>query len=177
LLVGIGAGRTKQGSLDLIRTAVATLRAAEIVTAVGALGPNMVALTGEVADAALFNWLTPAAAAVSTRLLLEAAQGRAVEPIAYVRVGFGEGAESRLIEESGRYEAIPAYAAHFERMGVRAIDTCVHDSSRAGIISRLQAFDGPLGEVVVRAITAGESYDAYEALARAAAPSVNASDA
>jgi hypothetical protein len=172
LLVGIGAGRTKVGSLDLIRRSANALRAAGIASAVGALGPRMVALTGEVADAALFNWLTPAAAARSTEALLASSDGHPVEPIAYVRTGFGPGSYQRLIEESGRYEAIPAYADHFARMGVRAVETCVHGEDAEEINRGLGAFDGTVRELVVRAIPGTESLDDYRALAQAAAPVV-----
>jgi hypothetical protein len=172
LIVGIGAGRTKVGSLELIRRSAETLRSAGIASAVGALGPRMVALSGEVSDAALFNWLTPLAAEESTLALRAAAGDRAVEAIAYVRVALGSKAASRLIEEAARYEAIPAYATHFERMGVRAIDTCAKGEHRADIHAALDAFDGSLNEVVARAITGEETLDAYVALAESAAPAV-----
>ena len=172
LLVGIGAGRTRVGGLDLIKRSAAVLRAAGIATAVGALGPRMVDLTGRVADAALFNWLTPNAASESSAALALAAGDRDVEPIAYVRVGFGPGSPARVVEEAGRYEAIPAYADHFERTGVRAVETCVIGESPEAIQSGLAAFEGSVHEIVVRAITGSETLDAYLSLARASAPAV-----
>ena len=169
LLVGIGAGGTKVGSLEMVRNAAVTLRAAELKTAIAALGPRMVALTGEVADAALFNWQTPAAAADMAAIVARSGD-RDVEPIGYVRVGFGPGSAQRLVEEADRYAAIPAYAAHFARYGVKAIDTCVQGDDHATIDRGLSAFDDSLSEVVARAITGEETLEAYLALARAAAP-------
>lgn len=170
ILIGIGAGRTKVGSLELIRSAAHELRAAGIPSAVGCLGPKMVALTGQVSDAALFNWLTPAAATESARALFDAANGREVEPIAYVRVGFGEGAHARVEEEAARYEAIPAYGDHFARMGVRAVETCVLGVTAEQVDRELRLFEASLSEVVARAITGEETLEAYLALSDAAAP-------
>lgn len=172
LLIGIGSGRTRVGSLDLIRRSAEVLREAGLASAVGALGPNMVALTGQVADAVLLNWLTPAAATDSTAALQRAASGRSVESIAYVRVGCGDGSSDRLAEEAGRYEAIPAYADHFTRMGVAAVQTCVGGDDPSGIQAGLLAFDGAVDEVVARAIVGDETLESYLTLARAAAPQV-----
>ncbi len=169
LLVGIGSGGTKVGSIDLVRRNAVALREAGLEVAIAALGPNMVALTGQVANAVLFNWQTPIAAVDASARLAEAAGDRSVETIGYLRVGYGPGAKERLEEEAARYGAIPAYAAHFERLGIRAIDSCVQGDP-AAIDRGLSAFDGTLDEAVARAITGEETLDAYLALARAAAP-------
>ena len=73
---------------------------------------------------------------------------------------------------SASYEAIPAYADHFERTGVRAVETCVIGESPEAIQSGLAAFEGSVHEIVVRAITGSETLDAYLSLARASAPAV-----
>jgi hypothetical protein len=54
-------------------------------------------------------------------------------------------------------------------MGVRALDTCVV-GTRNQIADGLRAFSGSAREVIVRAIAADESLDAYLALLVAAAP-------
>lgn len=172
LLIGIGSGRTKIGSLDLIQRSATVLREAGLTSAVGALGPNMIALSGEVADAVLLNWLTPAAAVDSTAALRNAAAGRTVESIAYVRVGCGAGSSDRLAEEAGRYESIPAYADHFARMGVTAVHTCIGGDDPSGIQDGLTAFADAVDEVVARAIVGEETLERYLTLARAAAPQV-----
>lgn len=170
LLVGIGAGGRKQGSLELVRHACQFLRQQGISTAVGALGPKMVALAAEVSDGVLLNWLTPGAAARSVEQFRAHAGDRSPRAIAYVRVGFGQGAEERLENEALRYESFPQYAAHFERMNVRAIDTCVEGPTAAAVQAGLSQFDEIVDETVVRAITGEETVDAYLSLAAAAAP-------
>lgn len=170
LIVGIGSGGVRRGSLELVRSAIKTLRRRGIRTVVGALGPKMVALSGAEADGVLLNWLTPKAAARSIEIMRDAASGRRVEAIAYVRVAFGDAADARLESESLRYESVPQYAAHFERMGVRAIETSVAGPTPAALQAGLMAFDDVVDEVVVRAITAEETPAAYLDLARAAAP-------
>ncbi|MGH2548660.1 MAG: LLM class flavin-dependent oxidoreductase [Thermomicrobiales bacterium] len=170
LIVGIGSGATKQGSLQLVRDAIHTLHKRGIRTVVGALGPKMVALSGSDADGALFNWLTPHTASRSADLMRSASNGRRVEAIAYVRVAYGDASVARLESESIRYESYPQYAAHFDRMGVRAIETCISGPTSAAIQAGLMAFDEEVDETVVRAITAVETAEAYLELARAAAP-------
>src|SRR5688572_5595109 len=68
LIVGVGAGSELYGSLDSVRAAVELIRQeAGVKVAVGALGPKMVALSAEVADAVLLNWLTPRQAKLSAQ--------------------------------------------------------------------------------------------------------------
>ena len=170
LIVGIGSGGMRKGSLELIRANATALREAGIRVVVGALGPKMVALSGEIADGALLNWLTPVAAARSADELRAAARGRGVEAIAYVRTALDNGALAKLESEALRYESFPQYGAHFERMGVRAIDTCVTGPTAAAVQAGLAGFDDVVDEVVARAIVAEESAENYLQLIRAAAP-------
>ena len=172
LIVGIGSGGARKGSLDLIRANATALHEAGIRVVVGALGPKMVALSGEVADGVLLNWLTPVAAARSVDELRVAAGDRTVEAIAYVRTALDDSALAKLESESLRYESFPQYGAHFERMGVRAIDTCVTGPTGAAVQAGLAGFDDIVDEVVARAIVANESATNYLDLIRAAAPGV-----
>ena len=90
---------------------------------------------------------------------------------AYVRLAVGAGAQSRLQEESDRYAAIPAYAAHFERMKTQAHrDVPSPRSDAGGRAPRVDAWTGAVDEVVFRAITAKDTVDDNLALVRAAAP-------
>ena len=59
LVLGVGSGNAKQ-SLALVSESVGALKA-ELPTCVvvGALGPKMSVVAGEVADGVLFNWMTP----------------------------------------------------------------------------------------------------------------------
>lgn len=173
LTIGIGSGGIKRGAVDAVR--VNTLQLGQSTRAkvvVGALGPRMCRLAGEAADGVLLNWLTPAMLNESAALVRSAAEtaGRSVPWIgAYVRVALHGAAEERLQNEASRYEQFPAYAAHFDRMGVRAIDTCVVGSSQA-IGDGLAAFTGIADLIVVRAIADSEQFDAYVRLLEAAAP-------
>lgn len=172
VIVGIGSGGAKSGTVELVRDAVVELkRLVPVRVYVGALGPRMTRLGGELADGLLLSWLTPDSARHGAELVREAAAGagRSAPAIAtYLRVSLPEG-EARLIEEANRYAGFPAYAAHFSRMGVTAADTTI-SGIESDIQRRLGQFDGLLDEVVVRAIAAEETADAYLALVKAAAP-------
>jgi hypothetical protein len=90
--------------------------------------------------------------------------------MAYIRVALGAEAISRLQVEAGRYEAIPAYANHFRRMGISAADTAVTGSTPDALQSGLSAWDGVVDEVVCRLITANDSPDEVGAVIGAARP-------
>jgi len=45
--------------------------------------------------------------------------------MAYVRAALGSAGSARVRVEAENYERIPAYAAHFDRMGVRAAGTAI----------------------------------------------------
>jgi alkanesulfonate monooxygenase SsuD/methylene tetrahydromethanopterin reductase-like flavin-dependent oxidoreductase (luciferase family) len=169
LLLGVGSPNPE--ALKRVRDGVAAIRAKlSTRVIVAALGPKMCHLAGEVADGVLFNWLTPDYAKRSAELVRAGAQA-AKRPVprlyAYVRVALGPAAE-RLADEGGRYDAIPAYHAHFVRMGVKPIDTAIAATSADGIKSALKAWDGAVDEVVLRAIVAKDTVEDHLALARAA---------
>lgn len=172
LLLGIGS--PNPGALARVRSGVTELRArlsTRIVIA--ALGPKMCRLAGEVADGVLFNWLTPEYARMSADLVREGAKsaGRPVPALyAYVRVAIGSAAGDRLRDEGRRYDAIPAYGAHFARMGVKPEDTGVAVASAAEVAPALARWHDALDEIVVRAITATDTLDEHVALVQAAKP-------
>src|SRR5215468_5910866 len=123
----LGVGSPNPKSLDRVREGVAALRRdlrTKIVVA--ALGPKMCRLAGEIADGVLFNWITPEHARLSAGWVQEgatAAKRKAPTLYAYVRLALGAKGGDKLGEEGSRYATIPAYAAHFERMGVKPVDT------------------------------------------------------
>jgi alkanesulfonate monooxygenase SsuD/methylene tetrahydromethanopterin reductase-like flavin-dependent oxidoreductase (luciferase family) len=170
LLLGVGSPNPE--ALKRVRDGVAALRAklsTRIIVA--ALGPKMCHLAGEVADGVLFNWLTPEYARRSADLV-RAGAAAAKRPMprlyAYVRVALGPAAE-RLAEEGARYDAIPAYHAHFVRMDVKPVDTTISAPSADGIKRALEAWNGAVDEVVLRAITVQDTVEDHLALVRAAA--------
>ncbi len=170
----LGVGSPNPGSLARVRTGIAALRAqlpARLVVA--ALGPRMCRLAGEVADGVLFNWLTPAHALTSAEWVRAgaAATGRATPRLyAYVRVAVGTTGAARLEEEGQRYLAIPAYAAHFARMGVPPVATAVAAATGAAVPAALARWEQAVDGVVVRAITARDTIDETLALVQAARP-------
>lgn len=174
LVIGVGAGGTRRGGLELVRTAVAEIKQqAGAPVFAGALGPRMCRLAAEHADGALLNWLTPAKAVESRDLMIEAARanGRPRPVVAgYVRTALGAEALPRLQQEATRYERIPQYGRHFQAMGVSGVETSVVGSDRSTVQSSLRPFDEVLDETVVRAITADDTTESYLALVKAAAP-------
>ncbi|MFB6610869.1 LLM class flavin-dependent oxidoreductase [Agromyces sp. NPDC056379] len=154
--VGIGSGRVAH-PLALVEQGVAHLRErsdAEIV--VGALGPRMRRLAAERADGVLLNWLTPTTAAATTAELHETAGARRVRSVLYVRTIADDGARAELEAEAERYEQVPAYAANFARLGIRAIDATIDDARE------LAAYDSAVDEIVLRVITPSGSLDELE---------------
>jgi len=172
LLLGIGSGRDARTSK--VREGIERLH--ERVSSpiiVGALGPKMTSLGGSVGDGVLFNWQTPQNARESGQICRDAANeaGRSAPLVmAYVRTALTPQAQERLVTEAGRYSEIPAYAAHFERMGVPAIDTAVSGPDGAALQPALAEHEAALDEMVVRAITADDSAESILELLRACAP-------
>jgi alkanesulfonate monooxygenase SsuD/methylene tetrahydromethanopterin reductase-like flavin-dependent oxidoreductase (luciferase family) len=134
----------------------------------------MCRLAGEVADGVLFNWLTPEYAKRSVELVREgaaAARRKTPTTYAYVRLAMGAPGLARLDDEGGRYAGIPAYGAHFERMGVKPVDTAVAGQSPAEIRAKLAKWQGAVDEIVLRAITGRDTKDETLELVRVAKPS------
>ncbi len=164
LVLGVGSGNSKS-SLALVRTGVAALQAEiEATVVVGALGPKMSMLAGEVADGVLFNWMTPAYIAQ----LAPTVHGSLM---AYVRCALLPRAEARLSAELDRYSGLAQYEKHLARMHATALDTCVVGPDGAALQPGLARFEAVLDETIVRAITADDSLDGLVELARACAPS------
>ncbi len=170
----LGVGSPNPGALRRVRAGVAELRAQPPVRiVVAALGPQMCRLGGEVADAVLFNWLTPGHARLSADLVRAGADAAGRQPpelFAYVRVALGPAASSRLREDAARYAGISAYANHFARMGVQPLDTAIAAQSPEAIPLELGKWQGAVDEVVIRAITGADTVDENLALLRAAKP-------
>jgi alkanesulfonate monooxygenase SsuD/methylene tetrahydromethanopterin reductase-like flavin-dependent oxidoreductase (luciferase family) len=173
LLLGVGSPNPK--SLERVREGVAELRKQlQTRVIVAALGPRMCRLAGEVADGVLFNWLTPEYARRSVELVREgaaAARRKTPTTYAYVRLAMGAPGLARLDDEGGRYAGIPAYGAHFERMGVKPVDTAVAGQSPAEIRAQLAKWQGAVDEIVLRAITGRDTKDETLELVRVAKPS------
>ena len=175
LTIGIGSGQARR-PLGVVRDAIDALRDGlgdGATVAVGALGPKMTELAATRSDDVLLNWLTPAGAAESAAVIRRASEAANVDRprvTLYVRVATDPAAFERLRTEAARYESYPAYGANFRRFGVSGIDTTIGTDDREEAAARLNAYGGAVDEMVVRAITAGETDDDYLALARMIAP-------
>lgn len=170
LVLGIGAGAARNGALFLVETAVAELHeGTRAPVLVGALGPKMRRLGAERGDGVLLSWLTPEVAAeqASTARSSAAANGASGCRVAlYVRTALDASADDRLAEEAGRYAGYPAYAANFERLGIRAQDT-VLDAYTFG--DRIGRYRDAVDEVVLRVIAPSDSVDDHIRFVEAAA--------
>lgn len=172
LYLGIGSG-SASGGLQRVREGVDELhRLVDCDVVVAALGPKMCTVAGEVADGVLLNWLTPDAAQRSLAWIRDGAdraQRSMPRVMAYVRVAIeGEGSD-RFAHEAATYGSYPQYAAHFERMGIRAEDTGIVGTSVA-IHDALTQWDDIVDEVVLRVITATDTTDEIARVVDAVAP-------
>jgi hypothetical protein len=158
-VLGIGSGQAQRGALALVRDAAAELRAA--LTApilVGALGPKMRGVGVAHADGVLLSWLPPADARAQSSEAHAAAPDTHVA--LYVRAALDPAAHERLQTETARYASFPSYAANFARLGIDPDDT-VLDAAAHDIAARLDDYRGGVDEVVLRAITVGDSLEDY----------------
>jgi len=170
----LGVGSPAPGALQRMREGIRALRSSLPVRLIAAaMGPQMCRLAGEIADGVLFNWITADHARRSAewvRAGAEAARRPSPTLYAYVRLAIGPAAAERLAGEATRYGAIPAYAAHFERMAVKPADTAIMVNREDELRSQLLRWQGAVDELLFRAITGQETTEAYLALLRAAKP-------
>jgi alkanesulfonate monooxygenase SsuD/methylene tetrahydromethanopterin reductase-like flavin-dependent oxidoreductase (luciferase family) len=157
-----------------VRTGVAELRqltSAAIV--VGALGPKMSQLSGEIADGVLLNWMTSDYLTHTGELVRRAAEaaGRPIPSLmAYVRCGLAPDAEPRLAQELAYYESVAHFHEHLARMGAPARDTCVSAADGDGLQDGIARFEAVLDETIVRAVTPTDELGDLQTLLRACAP-------
>lgn len=173
LTLGVGSSRPPSPLTRVRQACVQLSTETKATVVVGALGPKMLRLAGEISDGVLLNWLTPSYVATSADQVVEAAReaGRPRPRIdGYVRCALGPEALTRLQSEADRYTSFPSYGAHFVRMQVRAIDTAVVGSRPADIARGLAEFAGSFDEVVLRAIVGEETLENCVTLLRAGAP-------
>jgi alkanesulfonate monooxygenase SsuD/methylene tetrahydromethanopterin reductase-like flavin-dependent oxidoreductase (luciferase family) len=170
----LGVGSPNPNSLQRVRDGVAALRR-ELQTrvVVAALGPKMCHLAGEIADGVLFNWLTPEHAQRSASLVRAGAAAAKRQPpkiFSYVRLSIGAAAMPAMQEEADRYGSIPAYAANFERMGVKPIETTIAAATPEDVRKAIAKWEGAVDQLIFRAIVAADTIEENLALVRAARP-------
>jgi alkanesulfonate monooxygenase SsuD/methylene tetrahydromethanopterin reductase-like flavin-dependent oxidoreductase (luciferase family) len=155
LVLGIGAGGTRKGALSMVSDAVDALHdGTRARVLVGALGPRMRELAARQADGALLSWLTPEVAhEQASRAHALASEARVA---LYVRTALDHDADARLVEETRRYAGYPAYAANFERLGIRAEQTVM---DAVTFPDRIHGYRDAVDEVVLRVIARSDSVE------------------
>jgi alkanesulfonate monooxygenase SsuD/methylene tetrahydromethanopterin reductase-like flavin-dependent oxidoreductase (luciferase family) len=170
----LGIGTYGPGAFRLAREGAAKLREElGCRVAMAALSERTCRVAGEIADAVLFNWLTPEHARVSSGWVEEGAAkaGRSRPKIyAYIRAALGPDAGERTVAEGGRYSRVDSYAAQFERMGASPLETAIAATEPAEIAEALESWEGVVDAIVLRLLPSAETAEAHEALLRAGPP-------
>jgi alkanesulfonate monooxygenase SsuD/methylene tetrahydromethanopterin reductase-like flavin-dependent oxidoreductase (luciferase family) len=173
VVIGVGAGAAP-GAPARVRHAVDVVRAATgAAVAIGALGPRMAHLAGEVADGVLLDWPTPGSAVTTLAHVRRGARAadRPQPPVAgYVFTALGAAGRRQLRAEAAHYAALPAYTAHFRRAAVEAIDAAIQAETPQQVRQALAPFDAVLDETIVRAVVGEPGAAAYRRVLEAAAP-------
>lgn len=171
--LGVGSNRSP-GALDEVREAAHTIREAlDVRVTTGAVGPKMMALAAEVADAVILTWSFASEVEQARGILNEAAQaaGRDVPTvISFIRCGLMPQAKEAVEERANAYAAIPRYQEVFERHGVTATDVVVTGRNRAELLEGILAEEEVLDLSVIRAIPADNTTESFGELVRACAP-------
>ena len=170
LVLGVGTGAS--ASLRLVHDGVEELRSRlpGVPLAVAAVGPRMLHLAGEVADAVVATWALPGRVPWIRERLEEGAlaAGRPVPRLVlYVRCAIGDGAASRLRHDMERYAS---YGTHYARAFAAQPDSLVGIAAADGadLRSALGAYLAVADTVVVRPIPADDAVDAWLEVAAAA---------
>jgi alkanesulfonate monooxygenase SsuD/methylene tetrahydromethanopterin reductase-like flavin-dependent oxidoreductase (luciferase family) len=125
----VGSGQAEHPA-RMMRTYLSDIRARlpeGMPLYLAALGPLMLRVAAEVADGVALNWCTAEQVTWSRQRLSEAAKavGRKLPPvIEYIRTAVdpdSDVAQRTVTGAAQRYARIPAYRAHFERMGVVSV--------------------------------------------------------
>jgi alkanesulfonate monooxygenase SsuD/methylene tetrahydromethanopterin reductase-like flavin-dependent oxidoreductase (luciferase family) len=134
---------------------------------VAAVGPRMLRLAGEVADAVVATWSLPERVSwIRQQLDAGAADaGRATPRLAlYVRTAIGAGAADRLRAEMERYRGYGRhYARAFDEQPDRPVGVAVESGSRVEVAAGLAPYREAVDTLVVR----GDAIEDWISLASA----------
>lgn len=178
LVLGVGSGRSSR-PLPLMAAAIGDLEATVAAPVLlGALGPKMRGLAAVRAEGALLSWLSPALAASTARELREAGiAGERTVPraVLYARTTVDPSASAALAAETATYAGYPSYAANFARLSLDPADTTIEGSTPQRLADGIRAYrehEHAVDELVLRAIVAEPSVDAYRRFVDAVAAAV-----
>ena len=173
LWLGVGSGR-RPGGLDEVRQAAHTLREdLDVKVVTGAVGPRMMSVAGEVADAVVLTWFFVAEVERAEGILVESAAAVGREPppvISFVRCALTPEADEAVAERAAVYDAIPHYQKVFARNGLTAADTVVTGADRSQLLEGIQREESVLDMPVIRAITPDHTVESFARLIEACAP-------
>jgi hypothetical protein len=173
LWLGVGSNR-KPGALEEVRRAAHTIREElDVTLTTGAVGPKMLALAAEVADAVIFTWSLAAEVEQARGILNEAAQNVGREPptvVSFIRCGLLPQAADAIAERAAAYDSIPHYRRVFARHGLTASDTVVTGTDRAELLDGIEFEETVLDMSVIRAIPAENTVASLAELVTPCAP-------
>ena len=173
LWLGVGSGR-RPSALDDVRGGVRTIRdELDVIVTTGAVGPKMLALAGEVADAVILTWSFAAEVERARPIIEEAADKASRIPptlVSFIRCGLVPQATAAIEERARVYDAIPHYHEVFERNGVTAADTVVTGANRDELLAGIEREEAVLDLSVIRAIPAENTVESIAELVEACAP-------
>lgn len=171
--LGVGSNRSP-GALDEVREAAHTIRdELDVRVVTGAVGPKMMALAAEVADAVVLTWSFAAEVERAREILNETATaaGRDVPTvISFIRCGLLPQAKQAVEERARAYADIPRYQEVFDRHGIEAVDAVVTGRNRAELLAGIEKEESVLDLSVIRAIPAENTTESLHELIRACAP-------
>ena len=161
LTVGVGAGAST--SLALVRDGVGEVRRLlpGVPVAVAAVGPRMLHLAGEVADAVVATWALPNRVAEIRERIGDGAAAAGRPPprlVLYLRTAIGEGAQARLQSEMDRYARAAHYARAFEAQRGRLVGIAVE---RGAIGEALEPYRSLVDTLVIRGLPVTDDVDAW----------------
>ncbi len=172
--MGIGWGGGAAGALDTMRSAIADIHEnLDVTPMIGAFGPNMTRLAGEIADGVIFTWWFKEAIEESRPYVVEGAQRakRDVPPIySYIRCALLPQAQAALDDAAGRYDSFPRFRHHFRKHGKTAHDTVVGGASADELRAGIEREESVLDYSIIRAITADDSVESILELVEACKP-------
>lgn len=171
--LGIGSNR-RPGALDEVRDGAHLIRSElDVIVSAAAVGPKMMALAGEVADAVVLTWSFVAEVERVRPVLAgsAAAAGRDTPMVvSYVRCALLPQAQDAVNERADFYDAIPHYRKVFARHDLTAAETVVTGYSPEELREGIAREESVLDVSVIRAITEENTVAAIGTLLEACAP-------
>lgn len=170
--LGVGSNR-RPGALDEVRSAANMIRDeldCHVVTA--AVGPRMIGVAAEVADAVVLTWSFLAEVQRVRGLLEQATPAGRDTPtlISYIRCALLPQAQGAVDERADFYDSIPHYRKVFARHDLSAAESVVTGGSREQLLEGIVREESVLDMSIIRAIPEANTVAAIGALVEACAP-------